>query len=89
MKKNFFPKEKKYVAWNTNKLGGWSKYKETTNQKIKKPMIMSLYDIAKFFDREMLIDALDAVYNAEIKGKLYRLLFMLNKDTQIQVKTTV
>ena len=40
----------------------------------KQPVIVQLYDIQKFFDREMLVDGLDAVYNSGVKGKLYRLL---------------
>ena len=53
------------------------------------PVIIQLYDIQKFFDRESLRDGLDAIYNLGIKGKLYRLLYMLNKDTKISVKTAV
>ena len=37
----------------------------------------------------MLEDALDSVYNAGIKGKLYRLLYLMNKDTKIKIKTGV
>ena len=53
------------------------------------PIIVSLYDISKFFDRENLKDAMDALNSCGITGKLYRLLFMMNKDTVIQVKTGV
>ena len=56
---------------------------------MKKPLILSLYDISKFFDKELLEDALDACYDAGVKGKLYRLLFLMNKDGKIKVKTTV
>ena len=55
----------------------------------KQPVIVQLYDIQKFFDREMLVDGLDAVYNSGVKGKLYRLLYLMNKDTIIKVKTGV
>ena len=54
---------------------------------MKQPLILSFYDISKFFDKELLVDALDACYEAGVKGKLYRLLFLLNKDTKIAVKT--
>ena len=37
----------------------------------------------------MLIDAIDAVYRIDIKGKIYRLLFKMNSDTVIRVKTAV
>ena len=52
-------------------------------------VIIQFYDVAKFFDRENLQDGMDALYNYGIKGKLYRLLYNLNKDTKIKVKTTL
>ena len=52
-------------------------------------IIMTLYDISKFFDREMLADGMDAIYNSGVKGKLYRLLYMMNKNTIIKVNTGV
>ena len=39
------------------------------------------------FDNELLVDAMDACYEAGVKGKLYRLLFLLNKEAKIVVKT--
>ena len=56
---------------------------------LKKPLIISLFDISKFFDKELLVDALDAIADAGVKGKIYRLLYLLNKDTRIKVKTNV
>ena len=53
------------------------------------PMLVLLYDIAKFFYRESLRDGMDAIYNCGIKGKLYGLFFNMNKDTRIRVKTPV
>jgi hypothetical protein len=47
-------------------------------------MLAQLYDLSKYFDKEILRDAMDTLYNAGISGKLYRLWFMLNKDTQIR-----
>ena len=55
----------------------------------KKPVILQLYDIKKCFDREMLLDGMDAIYKSGVKGKLYRLLYLMNKDTIIKVKTGV
>ena len=55
----------------------------------KQPVIIQLYDIQKCFDSEMLVDGLDAIYNSGVKGKLYRLLYMMNKNTIIKVKTGV
>ena len=39
-----------------------------------KALILQLYDISKIFDREMLVDCMDTLYNNGIRGKLYRLL---------------
>ena len=52
------------------------------------PLYLQLYDISKYFDKEILRDAMDTLFSAGITGKLYRLWFMLNKDTQIRVKTS-
>ena len=41
------------------------------------------------FDSEVLIDAMDNLYKSDIKGKLYRLIYELNKNNQIQIKTSV
>ena len=53
------------------------------------PVLIQLFDISKFFDRESLRDGMNSIYNLGIKGKLYRLLYNLNKDTIIKVKTAV
>ena len=55
----------------------------------KQPVILQLYDIQNFCDREMLVDGMDAIHNSGVKGKLYRLLYMVNKNTIIRVKTGV
>ena len=54
-----------------------------------KGLILTLYNVSKFFDRENLRDALNEMYKLSIKGKVYRLLYQLNKDTHIRVKTAV
>ena len=54
-----------------------------------KAVIVQLYDIQKFFDREMLRDCMDALYNSGIRGKLYRLLYQMNKQTNVRVRTGV
>ena len=43
-----------------------------------KAVIVQLYDTQKFFDRELLRDCMDSLYNCGIKGKLYRLFFGMN-----------
>ena len=53
------------------------------------PMVVQLYDISKFFDRESLRDGMNSIYHCGIRGKLYRLIYMMNKDTQIRVRTAV
>ena len=59
------------------------------NERMKKPVIVSLLDVSKFFDREHLKESLDSIHDLDIKGKLYRLLYMMNKETIIEVKTGV
>ena len=58
-------------------------------ENLKIPIIIQLFDISKFFDRENLKDGLNALYNCGIHGKLYRLIFELNKKTVLKVKTGV
>ena len=52
-------------------------------------VLLQLWDISKFFDREHLRDAMDVLYNRGTRGKLYRLLFELNKNTIVKVRTAV
>ena len=54
-----------------------------------KALIIQLYDISKSFDREMLRDCMDSLYNSGIRGKLYRLIFEMNRETRIKVRTAV
>ena len=53
------------------------------------PVLIQLYDISKFFDRESLRDGMNAIYNCGIRGKLYRLIYNMNKDSKITVRTAV
>ena len=53
------------------------------------PLFLQLWDISKYFDKENLRDAMDTLHEAGVKGKLYRLWYILNKDTQIRVKASV
>ena len=57
--------------------------------KFELPVFIQLFDISKFFDRESLRDGMNSIFNLGVKGKLYRLLYNLNKDTVIKVKTAV
>jgi hypothetical protein len=56
-------------------------------EKLKVPIIIQLYDISKIFDRENLKDGLNALYSCGVHGKLYRLIFELNRKTCLKVKT--
>ena len=58
-------------------------------EKYKEPLILQLMDLETFFDKECLIDVLDAAYSNNIKGKEYRLLYNLNKKREITVLTAV
>ena len=53
------------------------------------PIAIKLLDLSKYYDKESLIDAMDELYKVDIKGKLYKLIFEMNKDTRIKVRTPV
>ena len=52
-------------------------------------IVLSMWDVSKFFDRESLADCMNELYKNKIRGKLYRLLFNMNKNTRIRVQTPV
>ena len=52
-------------------------------------ILVTLFDIRKFFDRENLRDCMDALYRAGVEDKMYRLWFLLNQKTSIRVATPV
>ena len=54
-----------------------------------KSVIVNCFDLKKYFDSEVLVDAMDNLYKSDIKGKLYRLIYQLNKNNFIQIKTPV
>ena len=52
--------------------------------------ILSLYDMAKFFDKESLLDCMNTLNKkAQIDAKSYRMWYKLNENTKISVKTSV
>ena len=55
---------------------------EVTN----KPLIIQVYDLSKYFDKEVLYDVMDVLYQAGIKGWEYRTYFKLSERTQIRVR---
>ena len=50
---------------------------------------LQLFDCSKMFDREVLVDCMDELYKSNIKGKLYKLIFEMNRDVRIRVRTPV
>ena len=55
----------------------------------KKGLILASYDLKKMFDMEDLFDCLDQIYACKVKGKVYRLLYEMNKNVRIKIKTPV
>ena len=52
-----------------------------------KGVILTLLDLIKFFDKQSLIDACDALHQAEVNKKLLRVWYKLNEHTEIEVRT--
>ena len=50
---------------------------------------LQLWDLSKYFDRESLVDGLNELYRNNVRGKVYKLLYEMNKDTRISVRTPV
>ena len=58
-------------------------------KKEKNPIIIQCWDISKFFDKEMIEDALLTCYKRGANPKSVRLWSKLNENTQIKVRTGV
>ena len=52
-------------------------------------IFITLFDMSKYFDRECLVDCMSELYKCSVKGKLYKLIFLLNEHTRIRVRTPV
>ena len=78
-KKGHRPQENIFIMMSMMKL----------NQTMKKPTIVQLYDISKFFDKENLPDIMNELHGVGLKGKLYRILYKLNEKRIIKVNTAV
>ena len=52
---------------------------------LNKPLIVQLYDLEKYFDKELLRDAMSSLHAADVRGKLYRLWYLMTCDNQIRV----
>jgi len=53
----------------------------------KKPVLLQLYDLEKYFDKEMMEDAVVTSYNRGADPKAIRCWYKLNRETQIKVRT--
>ena len=51
--------------------------------------LSSEFDISKFYDSEQLIDVLSEIYKSSVKGRCYRLIYEMNKNVVMRVKTPV
>ena len=58
-------------------------------EKNEEAVSIQLLDLVKYFDSEILSDVLCQLYRGEIRGRLYRLLYEMNRKTKITVKTAV
>ena len=59
------------------------------NMSMEKAVIIQFFDNSKFFDKESLTDCMNALHKCDVKGKLYRLLYLMNHKTKFRVKTPV
>ena len=57
------------------------------SEKNRSAYILNLYDIQKYFDRESAIDCHFEMYKRNVKGKVYRLMYGLNENIRIRVRT--
>ena len=57
--------------------------------KLDKALIISFWDIQKYFDSESLIDVMNELHRNKVRGKVYRLLYLMNCNTNIQIQTPV
>ena len=50
---------------------------------------IELLDLVRYFDREALVDAMDELHKSKVEGKLYKLVFEMNRKTNIKVRNAV
>ena len=55
----------------------------------RQAIALQLWDLSKYFDRESLVDGMNELYRSNVKGKLYKLLYEMNRNTRISVRTPV
>ena len=49
----------------------------------KKTIILQCFDLKTYFDSENLKDAMNTLYRNGVKGKLYKLIYELNRSNEI------
>ena len=59
------------------------------NERKGESKILALYDVKKHFDKESAIDCQYETYKNKVHGKLYRLIYLLNENLRIKVRTPV
>ena len=58
-------------------------------QEAGKPLIMTCFDLMKYFDSESLKDAMNSLFHSGVRGKEYKLIYELNRSNKIQIQTSV
>ena len=58
-------------------------------EEMKQSIIFFSVDIRSFFDRENIVDCIEAMKDAKVNNKAIRIWYNMNKDTLIKVNTTV
>ena len=58
-------------------------------EKENKAVAITQLDLVKYFDSESLIDTLNELYKGKVKGKLYKLMYEMNRNNRIKVRTPV
>ena len=58
-------------------------------QSQNKGLLVTSFDLRRFFDSEDIFDCFNEIYSSNVKGKVYRLLFEMNKNTRIIIQTPV
>ena len=59
------------------------------SEKMNKGIFITMFDLRKFFDTESLVDCQFEMYKSSVNGKLYKLLYLMNQNIRIRVRTPV
>ena len=68
----------------------WSSYQHTIDSQLlthQKLILIICYDVSGFFDKEVLSDALQELYNIDVDPKVCRRFHKLNESTRVRVRT--